>query len=195
MQEALLKQAATSKIKSAKNAFKVDTQEGNQCIYMFFYIFNFLIFLTSLGLIAADIFLFVKLGSNIFNWIFLIVGVVILLFSVMAFKLRRSIHLLGFYCLVIFCVFFVQLLVTILFYTSSDGLIKKVLDQQTWKTPEERQAAEDLLKGNVKGCFIALLFFTVILVSTCLIIFMRLVLVRIICVWDVLPQLGRWPHG
>jgi hypothetical protein len=138
MQEALLKQAATSKIKSAKNAFKVDTQEGNQCIYMFFYIFNFLIFLTSLGLIAADIFLFVKLGSNIFNWIFLIVGVVILLFSVMAFKLRRSIHLLGFYCLVIFCVFFVQLLVTILFYTSSDGLIKKVLDQQTWKTPEER---------------------------------------------------------
>jgi len=138
MQEALLKQAAKSKLKSAKNAFKVDTQEGNQCIYMFFYIFNFLIFLTSLCLIGAAIFLFVKLGSNIFNWIFLIVGVVILLFSVMAFKLRKSIHLLGFYCFVIFCLFFVQLLVTILFYTSSDGLIKKVVDQQKWKDEQEK---------------------------------------------------------
>ena len=100
---------------------------------MFFYIFNFLIFLTSLGLVAADIFLFVKLGANIFNWIFLIVGLVLLVFSVMAFKLRRSIHLLGFYCVVIFAVFFVQLLVTILFYTNSDDLIKTVLDQQGLK--------------------------------------------------------------
>ncbi len=95
---------------------------------MFFYIFNFLIFLTSLGLIAADIFLFVKLHSNIFTWVFLIVGAVLLVFSVMAFKLRRSIHLLGFYCIVIFAVFFVMLIVTILFYTNSDDLIKQVLD-------------------------------------------------------------------
>lgn len=133
---------------------------------MIFYIFNFLIFLTSLGLIGADIFLFVKLGSNIFNWIFLLVGVVILLFSIMAFKLRNSIHLLGLYCVVIFCVFFVQLLVTILFYTSSDGIINKVLDQQKWANPADRQAAFDLLKGNIKACFIALIFFTVILVSS-----------------------------
>jgi hypothetical protein len=97
---------------------------------MFFYIFNFLIFLTSLGLVAADIFLFVKLGANIFNWIFMIVGVVLLGFSIMAFRLRTSIHLLGFYCVIIFGVFFVMLLVTILFYTSSDNLIKEVLKQQ-----------------------------------------------------------------
>ena len=108
----------------------MDNQEGNQCIYMFFYIFNFFIFLTSLGLVAADIFLFIKLGSNIFNWIFMIVGIALLGFSVMAFKLRTSIHLLGFYCVIIFCVFFVMLLVTILFYTSSDNLIKEVLNQQ-----------------------------------------------------------------
>jgi hypothetical protein len=48
----------------------------------------------------------------------------------MAFRLRTSIHLLGFYCVIIFAVFFVMLLVTILFYTSSDDLINKVLEQQ-----------------------------------------------------------------
>lgn len=85
----------------------MDTQEGNQCIYMIFYIFNFLIFLVSLGLISADIFLFVKLGSNIFNWIFMVVGIVLLFFTAIAFKLRRSIHLLGFYCVIIFCAFFI----------------------------------------------------------------------------------------
>jgi hypothetical protein len=69
-------------------------------------------------------------GANIFNWIFMIVGVVLLAFSIMAFRLRTSIHLLGFYCVIIFAVFFVMLLVTILFYTSSDDLINKVLEQQ-----------------------------------------------------------------
>lgn len=132
---------------------------------MIFYIFNFLIFLTSLGLIAADIFLFIKLGSNIFNWVFLIVGAVLLVFSVMAFKLRRSIHLLGLYCIVIFCVFFVQLLVTIIFYTSSADLINQILNQQPGLTPEERQTAFDLLTANVKSVFIAFIFFTVIMVS------------------------------
>ena len=132
---------------------------------MFFYIFNFLIFLTSLGLVGADIFLFVKLHSNIFNWIFLIVGLVLLVFSVMAFKLRRSIHLLGFYCVVIFAVFFVQLLVTILFYTNSDDLIKTVLAQQGLKPEQpEYQQTYDLLTSNVKSVFIALIFFAVILV-------------------------------
>jgi hypothetical protein len=100
---------------------------------MFFYIFNFLIFLTSLALVGVDIFLFVKLGANIFNWIFMAVGLVLLAFSIMAFRLRTSIHLLGFYCVIIFGVFFVMLLVTILFYTSSDDLIKQVLAQQGLK--------------------------------------------------------------
>jgi len=58
------------------------------------------------------------------------VGVVLLGFSIMAFRLRTSIHLLGFYCVIVFAVFFVMLLVTILFYTSSDNLIKEVLNQQ-----------------------------------------------------------------
>ena len=168
MEKAILKQAAKSKFNSAKNAFKVDNQEGNQCIYMFFYIFNFLIFLTSLGLVAADIFLFVKLGANIFNWIFMIVGIVLLAFTVMAFKLRNSIHLLGFYCVIIFAVFFVMLLVSILFYTSSDDTIKQVLNQQGLdpiKNPVEYQQAYDILTGNVKSVFIAFIFFTFILVS------------------------------
>lgn len=120
MQEALVKHAVTSK---AKNMFKVDTQAGNACIYMCFILLNFCMFLSSLGVLGADIFLFVKTGANVFSWIFLGLGLALFVSSLMSFKLRRSIHLLGFYLLVIFCIFFFQLIATILLLVQKQGLI------------------------------------------------------------------------
>lgn len=57
------------------------------------------------------------------------------------------------------------MLVTILFYTSSDKLINGFLDQQQGLTPAQRQETYDLLTGNVKSVFIAFVFFTIIMVS------------------------------
>jgi Tetraspanin family len=108
---------------------------------MIFFIFNFLVFLAALGLIIADIFLFVKLKANIYTWAFLIVGAVLLVVSAIAFKLRRSIHLLGFYCLIIFGAFLVQLIVSILFIVAKEKLINKVLDDQDFKNPEDKEIA------------------------------------------------------
>ena len=116
MQEAIAKQALKSKVKSMKGMFKVDTQEGNQCIFTMFFIFNFLIFLSSLGMLGGDIFLFVTLRPTIFQYAFLIIALTLLVFSLLSFYLRKSVHLLGFYLLIEFGAFFVSMVSTILLY-------------------------------------------------------------------------------
>jgi len=126
MQEAIVKHAVTSK---AKNMFKVDTQAGNACIYMTFILLNFCMFLSSLGILGADIFLFVKTGANVFSWVFLGLGGALFVCSLMSFKLRRSIHLLGFYLLVIFSIFFFQLIATILLLVEKSGIIDKLWEK------------------------------------------------------------------
>jgi len=96
--------------------FKVDTQEGNQCIFTMFFIFNFLIFLVSLAMLGVDIYLFVILNATIFQYIFLILSLTLLFFSLMSFYLRKSVHLLGFYLMIEFGAFFILLISTILLY-------------------------------------------------------------------------------
>lgn len=81
---------------------------------MMFVMLNFCLILSALGILGADVFLFVKTGKNTFSWIFLVLGVFLLICSLMSFKLRRSVHLLGFYLLIIFAIFFFQLIATIL---------------------------------------------------------------------------------
>lgn len=94
--------------------FKVDNQAGNQCIFMFFVIFNFSLFLASLGILGADVYLFViTREANVFNICFLIIGVVLLVLSLMSFKLRTSIHLLGFYLIMIGLLFVVMFILTV----------------------------------------------------------------------------------
>ena len=58
MQEAIVKHTVKSKVSNAKKMFKVDTQSGNACIFTSFVMLNFCLFLSSLGILGADIYLF-----------------------------------------------------------------------------------------------------------------------------------------
>ena len=126
MQEAIVKHTVKSKLTSAKKMFKVDTQAGNACIFTCFAMLNFCLFLSSLGMLGADIYLFVITKSNTFTWVFLALGLTLFVCSLLSFKLRTSVHLLGFYLLIIFAIFFFQLIATILMLIQKEGLIDKL---------------------------------------------------------------------
>ena len=140
MQEAILKQAVSSKMSNAKKMFKVDTQAGNACIYTCFIMLNFCLFLSSLGVLGADIFLFIKIGTYVYTWIFLGLGIGLLVCSLLSFKLRKSIHLLGMYLLIIFGIFFFMLISTVVLLIKKDTIVDQVLQGFS---DQEKQALKD----------------------------------------------------
>lgn len=98
--------------------------EGNKCLFIMFALFNFLAFLSSLGLLGCSFWLFYfTKTANVFNVGFLVVGVVLLVFSLIAFKLRTSIHLLLCYLLFMIVVNVFEFSITILTFTNPDTLI------------------------------------------------------------------------
>ena len=81
-------------------------KEGNSCLFFLFILFNFFIFLSSLGILGCAVYLFViTKDANPFNITFTIIGVVLFIFSALAFRMRRSIHLLGFYIFILLLLF------------------------------------------------------------------------------------------
>jgi hypothetical protein len=125
---------------------------------------NFSLFLSSLGIIGADIFLFVKIGTNVFSWVFLGLGLGLLGCSLASFKLRKSIHLLGMYLMVMFGLFFFMLIATILLLVQKQGIVEKVIDAAGFK-PEDRQAAMDALSSNLSSVSVAMIIFSGILLG------------------------------
>ena len=80
---------------------KVEIKEGNQCVFIMFAGFNFLLFLSSLGILCCAIYMFaVTKNGNLFNFVFLGSSLFLLGLTTCAFKLRRSIHMLGCYLLI-----------------------------------------------------------------------------------------------
>ena len=126
---------------------------------------NFCIFLSALGMLGADIFLFViAKGEYALAYIFLVLGIVLLLSSLLSFKLRKSVHLLGFYLLLMFSVFFFQLIATILLMTSKDTLIEAIVKHSNFNEHDLIEL-RNKLNENVNSIFIAMMIFSVILVS------------------------------
>ncbi|TNV78921.1 hypothetical protein FGO68_gene6717 [Halteria grandinella] len=121
-------------------------------------------FLSSLGILGADIFLFVKTGANVFSWVFLGLGGALFVCSLMSFKLRRSIHLLGFYLLVIFSIFFFQLIATILLLVEKSGIIDK-LWEKAGEAIQKEQEFKEALNENIKSVSVAMIVFSLILLS------------------------------
>ncbi len=100
-------------------------QEGNSCLFMMFILFNFFIFLSSLGILGCSMYLFyITKEANTFNVSFLVTGLVMLIFSFFAFRLRRSVHLLGFYLIILFIVFLFQLILTIIMIINKETLVR-----------------------------------------------------------------------
>ena len=103
----------------------VEIKEGNQCLFMMFAIFNFLVFLSSLGILSSAIYLFVLIKETSFIAIgFLVGSLILLLASSLAFKLRKSIHMLGCYLFILFVLFTVLMLLSLIL-TFSTGMAKK----------------------------------------------------------------------
>ena len=108
------------KIKEIKGLVK----EGNTCLFTLFIFFNLFTFLTSLGIVGIAIYLFViTKQANGFNIGFLVVGAVLLIFSAMAFKMRRSIHLMGLYLVILTIIFLVEMIATILLIVVPESTI------------------------------------------------------------------------
>ena len=88
------------------NSIKGLVKEGNTCLFSIFFLFNFLMFLCSLGILGCAIYLFVlSKEANVFNIAFTSIGAVLVVFSCCAFRMRRSIHLLGFYLFILTIIF------------------------------------------------------------------------------------------
>ena len=75
-------------------------------------------------------------------------------------------HLLGFYLMIEFGAFFLSMLSTILLYVQRSTLIDEVIDFNKDWDAAKKEEMKTVLNGNIKNVFIAMLFFTLILVST-----------------------------
>ena len=142
-------------------------KEGNSCLFLFFVIFNFLIFLSSLGILGCGVYLTViTKEANAFNISFLVTGGLMFIFSALAFKMRRSVHLLGLYLIILFFVFLFQLIITIIMIVKKQALIdlavKYMSDSQ--KSIDEIKKFEDELGEHVLSVSYALIAFTAVIV-------------------------------
>lgn len=100
-------------------------KEGNSCLFFLFVLFNFFVFLSSMGFIGCAIFLFVETKqTNAFNMGFLIIGLLLFGFSLLAFKMRKSTFLLFVYVWLLFIFFTFQLIITIVMITKREKLIE-----------------------------------------------------------------------
>ena len=100
-------------------------KEGNPCLFAVFIIFNFLLFLSSLGILACAIYLFaLTLDANVFNISFLTIAVALFVLTICAFKMKRSIHLLGFYLFILTILFLFQVILTVVIMVNKDKVIE-----------------------------------------------------------------------
>ncbi|CDW80801.1 UNKNOWN [Stylonychia lemnae] len=137
-------------------------KEGNSCLFLLFVVFNFLIFLSSLGILGCGVYLFViTKEANTFNISFLVTGALMLLFSTLAFKLRKSVHLLCFYLLILFIVFLFQLVITIVMIIKKEALVdlaKKYMGDSD-KSIQEVEKFEEEINTSVLSVSYALIAF------------------------------------
>ena len=130
-----------------------------------FMLFNFLIFVSSLGVLAIGIYLTVVTNeANAFNVSFLITGGVLALLSGIAFFMRRSVHLLGFYLVIMFFLFLFQLIVTIVMIIKKERVVE--LAQKYFSdSGKSYQEIEKQIGDSVLAVSYAMIAFTAIVVS------------------------------
>lgn len=143
-------------------------KEGNTCLFLLFVLFNFFILLSSLGILGCDVYLFViTKEANTFNISFLVIGLVLLFFSILAFYMRKSVHLLGFYLVILSVVFLFELIITIIMIVKKDALLElaqKYMDDSD-KSLEEIKKWQEQMDQNILSCSLALVAFSCIVVS------------------------------
>lgn len=107
------------------NKVKGMVKEGNACLFCLFALFNFFTFLAALGLLGLAIYLFVFTKSaNVFNIVFLAVALALIILTLIAFKLRKSIHLLCMYLFILTLVWAVLVIFTIVMVFSKTKVVE-----------------------------------------------------------------------
>lgn len=143
-------------------------KEGNTCLFFMFVLFNFFILLSSLGILGCATYLFViTKEANTFNVSFIVVGLLLLLLSLLSFKMRRSIHLMGFYLFILFFVFLFQLIITIVMIVDKDKLVeiaKKYMSDSD-QSVEAIEKFESDMSDNIVNLSIALIIFCGVIVK------------------------------
>ena len=143
---------------------------------MFFVIFNFFLVACSVGIIGCAIYLFViTRDGNAFNVMFLLIGISLMIITALAFKLRRSIHLLGCYLVILGVVFFFLLIVTIIMLIKKEVIVHlaEIYFEDSGKTIDEIREG---LSKSVTSVSVALIFFCGVIVrnythSICILLF------------------------
>ena len=117
---------------------KVEIKEGNQCLFTMFTGCNFLLFLSSLGMLSCAIYLFILLHeANVFDMAFLLVSLTLLLLTFCGFKLKRSPKMMK-------CFIFLQLLIFIFMLIMSLTLLLNTDKMSEWAHEKyERAKADD----------------------------------------------------
>lgn len=80
--------------------------EGNQCLFYTFAFFNFFTFLQALALLGVGVYLFIFTEeANTFNVGFIVIALLLIGTSLVAFKLRQRLEWLAAYLGLLACVF------------------------------------------------------------------------------------------
>eukprot|EP00347_Sterkiella_histriomuscorum_P000474 403375719 len=157
------------KAKRKLDKLKSGVQQGSTSIFTFFVIFNFLLVACSIGIIGCSIYLFViTREGNAFNICFLLIGISLMTLSIMAFKLRKSIHLLGCYLVILGVVFFFLLIVTIIMLIKKEVIVNLARQyfNDSGKSTQEIEDWINSMTSSVVSVSTALIFFCCVIFAT-----------------------------
>ena len=170
------------------NSFKSDKEEivqkftikeGNQFCYLMFASFNFLLFLSSLGILGCVIYLFAECkGANVISLFFLAIGLTLSMLTVCAFKLRKSMNLLCCYLMLMVAAFGIMVILTMVLFLNSSMVtswanetyeeLKKEAQAEGNSTYDDIGVYVEKFKANIENVTWALLVFTFVIAFTCL---------------------------
>ena len=147
----------------------MDIKQGNNLIFLLFIISNFSVFLASLGILGCAIYLIaITKSGNLINISFLLISISLLVITTYAFRLRKSIHMLGCYLVIQFVVFCTMLILSFILLFDSDLVAEyanEVYNQEKAENPDMSDSLESyiqLMEQNINSVGLALLFFTFI---------------------------------
>ena len=113
MKDKISKSFATSKQSTNESSNQI--KEGNKFYYLLFTLFNFMLFLSSIGILGCAIHLIVLCkGANVISIFFILIALALFMLTCCGFRLRKSIYLLACYLIIIATILGWMLLTTLI---------------------------------------------------------------------------------
>ena len=139
--------------------------EGSSCLYWTYFISNFGILLVAIGSISIGVYLyFVTQLISYFILGFIVFGVLVLLLSILGFRVRNSPIALGCYFWTMMVLLVIQLVAMAASYFFSDDIIEW-MSKQNAESGSSAKEFQDMVRSNVKVTGIVALSFAAAQVS------------------------------